>query len=429
MLEETLSLTLTIHRGARQIGGSCVEVRGTGTRVLLDLGEALPGKDGRPEGDELPADLFQAPLDALLLSHAHADHSGLLHCLPASVPVWATAGTWALLDVSRAFGLCGPLPDNRRVLEPDKWTVIGGLEVRAHPVDHSAPDAVALELRGGGARLLYSGDLRATGRKAALFDRLLRQIEPEPDALLLEGTLMGSTRPRACQNEADVEERLVELCRNNAGHLLVFASGQNLDRTVSAFRAAKRSGRVLVLDLYTAWVQHKLRMLSDRLPQADWDGVRVKFYPQHREVVMREDPDFYRVAVKAWLPLEEWQVGRGRDLALAKANRHLPKLLNALDVQADNGDGVVWSQWSGYLHDQHVLVTEATQRGLTIEHVHAGGHATPEDLRRLVDGLRPRHLIPMHTGDLSAYHGVFPEAEVLPDGRPWQLPCPTSVIS
>lgn len=416
-----MSLTITIHRGAQQIGGSCVEVRDASTRVLLDLGQALPGPDGRPEGNELPADLFQAPLDALLLSHAHADHTGLLERLPPGVPVWATAGTWALLDVSRAFGLCGPLPDNRHVLEPDKWTFIGGLEVRAHPVDHSAPDAVALELRKDGERLLYSGDLRATGRKAALFDRLLRQIEPELDALLLEGTLMGSSRPRACQSEADVEERLVELCRLNSGHVLVFASGQNLDRTVSAFRAAKRSGRVLVLDLYTAWVQHKLRMLSDRLPQADWDGVRVKFYPQHREVVMREDPDFYRVAVKAWLPLEEWQVGRGRYLALAKANRHLPKLLNALNVRADHGDGVVWSQWSGYLHDEHLLVSEATRRGLAIEHVHAGGHATPEDLRRLVDGLRPKHLIPMHTSDLSAYQGAFPEAEAFPDGRPWQL--------
>jgi ribonuclease J len=414
-------LTLTIHRGARQIGGSCVEVRSADTRVLLDLGEALPGKDGRPEGNELPDDLFQAPLDALILSHAHADHSGLLHRLPAGVPVWASAGTWALLEVSAAFKLCGPLPANRHVLVPDAWTSLGGLEVCAHPVDHSAPDAVALELRGGGARLLYSGDLRATGRKAALFDRLLRKVEPEPDALLLEGTLMGSSRPRACQSEADVEERLVELCRTHPGHVLVFASGQNLDRTVGAFRAAQRCGRELVLDLYTAWVQHKLRMLSNRLPQAGWDGVRVKFYPQHREVVKREDPDFYRTAVGAWLPMKEWQAGRGRFLALAKANRYVPRVLTDLDVQERHRDALVWSQWSGYLHDQHVLVTEATRRGLTIEHVHAGGHATPEDLRRLVEALRPKRLIPIHTGDVTAYQAVFPQALVLSDGQALDL--------
>ena len=246
-------------------------------------------------------------------------------------------------------------------------------------------------------------------------------MEPETDALLREDTLLGSSRVRACQTEAEVEERLVELCGSHPGHVLVFASGQNLDRTVSAFRAAKRCGRELVLDLYTAWVQHKLRMLSDRLPQADWDRVRVKFYPQHREVVMREDPDFYRAAVRARLPMEEWQGGRGRFLALAKANRHLPKLLNALDAQAVHGDALVWSQWSGYLHDQHVVETEARGRGLAIEHVHAGGHATPEDLRRLVDGLRPRHLIPMHTGDVAAYQAVFPQAHVLPDEQTLDL--------
>ena len=35
-------MRICIHRGAHQIGGSCVEVESQGQRLLLDLGLPLP---------------------------------------------------------------------------------------------------------------------------------------------------------------------------------------------------------------------------------------------------------------------------------------------------------------------------------------------------------------------------------------------------
>jgi ribonuclease J len=69
-----------------------------------------------------------------------------------------------------------------------------------------------------------------------------------------------------------VEEKLVELARRNTDALLaVAASGQNLDRLVSCFRAAKRSGRQLVIDPYQAYVLTKLASLSPNVPQFTWE--------------------------------------------------------------------------------------------------------------------------------------------------------------
>jgi len=37
-----------IHRGAKQIGGSCVELSFDGARILLDLGKPLDAQDADP---------------------------------------------------------------------------------------------------------------------------------------------------------------------------------------------------------------------------------------------------------------------------------------------------------------------------------------------------------------------------------------------
>ena len=61
------------------------------------------------------------------------------------------------------------------------------------------------------------------------------------------------------------------------------ASGQNLDRLVSCFRAAKRSGRLLVIDAYQAYVLMQLAPLSKNIPQVAWDDVRISFAPHQVE--------------------------------------------------------------------------------------------------------------------------------------------------
>ena len=101
------------------------------------------------------------------------------------------------------------------------------------------------------------------------------------DSLLIEGTTLGSSGgTHGLQKQADVEDKLVELSRGDAGKLVaVVASGQNVDRLVSCYRAARRSGRLLIIDPYQAFVPMKLASLSKNIPQFSWDGVRVSFVP------------------------------------------------------------------------------------------------------------------------------------------------------
>jgi ribonuclease J len=77
-------MKVCIHRGTREIGGTCVEIESQGERIVLDIGLPLDGSDG----DDMPVHPvpgFSKPDPSLLgvcISHPHQDHYGLAHRLP-----------------------------------------------------------------------------------------------------------------------------------------------------------------------------------------------------------------------------------------------------------------------------------------------------------------------------------------------------------
>ena len=89
-------MKLIIHRGANEIGGSCVELSSSSTRIFLDLGQPL---DNRKV--QLPKNLKDS--SGILISHAHADHYGLIDQAPPEIPMYCSQITKQLIQASRIF--------------------------------------------------------------------------------------------------------------------------------------------------------------------------------------------------------------------------------------------------------------------------------------------------------------------------------------
>ena len=114
-----MSLTLTVHRGTTQIGGSCIEIaHPNGERLILDAGRPLDAPEGAT--GLLPASLDRSRPATVLISHPHQDHWGLVDELPAEWPIWTGSGSAKLIAVTGAV--------RRRPLARafETWTSRGG---------------------------------------------------------------------------------------------------------------------------------------------------------------------------------------------------------------------------------------------------------------------------------------------------------------
>ncbi len=93
-------------------------------------------------------------------------------------------------------------------------------------------------------------------------------------------------------DETAVEDTILQTIRQQKNISLLLASSQNIDRIVSAHRACKRAGKLLVIDIYTAWVLEQLRQITQNTPAMDWPELRV-FVAYSQDQKLKANPDYF----------------------------------------------------------------------------------------------------------------------------------------
>jgi len=418
-------MKVRIHRGTQEIGGTCIEIvaeQSTG-RILLDMGRPLDVLDDGAEAavPDVPGLRTGASdLCGVLISHPHQDHVGLIEYVHPSIPVGIGLASQQILD--RAADWLGrPVLAGRPM---SHWTSetptrFGPFTVTPYLVDHSAYDAYALLVEADGQRLFYSGDFRGHGRKRKLFDRFVASPPPNIDVLLMEGTVIGRDgEGEEFVGENALEDMFLERFRAAQGLSLVWTSAQNVDRMVTLYRAAKRAGKRLVLDAFTA---EMLAATGNRsIPQADW--------PENIGVYV---PDWMRRKIKrqgCYERLEPYKRNRvymealdpsGKDVLLFR-----PGLLKEVAAKAPLRNAqLLYSNWSGYLKDDSTLSVRQwlDEQRIPIHYIHTSGHASVPDLKRFAAAIAPSRLVPIHSFHCDQFARLFGNIDRKADGEWWQV--------
>ena len=97
-------MNVTFHGAAREVTGSCHLVRVGGSAVALDFG-MFQGRRAETHDKNLDLPFNTDELTAVVLSHAHIDHSGRLPLLGRygfDVPIYATPATRDLCAIMLA---------------------------------------------------------------------------------------------------------------------------------------------------------------------------------------------------------------------------------------------------------------------------------------------------------------------------------------
>lgn len=402
-------MTIIVHRGSHQIGGSCVELRHAEARILLDCGLPLAGP--------IPISTLEGSrFDAVLLSHSHADHFGLLDSLQAGTPVYCGDATARLIRLNHEFGMTTVELANWTPFADRRSFVVGPFTITPYLMDHSAFDSYAFLVEAGAKQVFYSGDFRRNGRKGQLFERLLDQPRQAPDVLLMEGTQM-SRAGGPNQSEMDLESQISDRLRTTQGLALVTCSAQNLDRMVTLYKAARHADRTFVIDAYAAEVLAVAAEFASIPMPSHFPGMGVWFPRRLTSWALRhlKMPRVGRWA-KFKVRMDDLRLHTDRYLVLVR-----PNMLAELQQQELGPQTLfLWSQWAGYLEEPSVkpLVEFLAAHGIAPEMAHTSGHADVDTLAALVRAFQPASLLPIHTESPEAFHRFGVPVLTCHDGIP-----------
>ena len=415
-----------IHRGTKEIGGSCVEVWTENTRILLDFGMPLVEKDGKefifnkynalkveelvklgvlPDVDGL-YDGSDNVIDGVVISHAHQDHYGLINYVKKSVRNYLGEATHKIIEISNVFMSQKIIIINPTFFEKEMPFQIGDFTITPYWADHSAFDSYSFLVEAKGKSIFYSGDFRKHGRKTNAFKWFTHNAPQNVDYLLLEGTTIGR-ESKPFKSEIKIENELVEVFRQQGKINLIYTSGQNIDRLVSVYKACNKTGKTLVVDVYVAAILNVLYPFGRiQHPSKDFKNLKVMF-PYYTSKRLKETGNEKILYQFKEFKITKQEIGIQKDKIVMVVRPSMQKDLDKID--GIDGGNLVYSMWDGYLDkpDTKKFIDYLTSRQFSMVKIHTSGHADTETLKQMVDAIKPKNIVPIHTFSGSVYKKIF----------------------
>lgn len=422
-------MKVTIHRGTNQIGGIVTEIISSkGTRIFIDMGSQLPGSKDVTEVDILGVTSGEKDCDAVLFTHYHGDHIGLIGTIIEEIPLYlGVASKEIALVVSRKLEEVASREPAQREVEQahhqktvalercrpcthGEVITIKDMKITPFSVDHSAFDAYMFLIECDGNRVLYTGDFRLHGYGAERMWKTLKEIS-EVDYLISEGTTINRIIDGKTITEAEVSEKAEEELKRNE-YNFVMCSSTNIDH-IAGFYRAMPEGMSMVCDQYQkdildvvakyskdSFYQFQGKPILIRGNRAD--GIPYEFNGKLREKV-------------------------GKFCAFVRPTKYLVKDKAFMESAHVDSVRLFYGLWSGYLKGEHAdpnVVAVAKQFKQKMMPLHSSGHVLPEDLVKVVENLKPKKgIIPIHTETPDKFEELFDGSgfEVIPLGDKVEL--------
>lgn len=441
-------MKVIIHRGTHEIGGSCVEIQNKKSRIIIDFGIPLVKSDGdrfdfnkhqNKSGPELVKekilpdingiynwDTHSKLVDGVLISHPHIDHYGFFRYIHQDIYFYLGEATKKLIDLTVVFTSLEGSISNYHPIQSGKDFYCGDFKIIPFLMDHSAFDSYAFLIESDGKKLIYSGDFREHGRKGKAFQWFLNHAPENIDLLLLEGTVLnrgiaGETASKF-KSEKEIENETVKLLQKEKKLTLLYFSAQNIDRLVSFYRASLRTGKIFVIDFYTANILGCLKEYAKiPYPSEDYSNIRV-FYPHWlckritqngREELMYKYKD-YKITKK--------EIDDQNEEIMMIVRPSMQKDLEL--IKSIEGTNFVYSLWEGYLQDDSMqkFLKFIEKKNMDFYQIHTSGHAEIATLQKVVNQLKPRRIIPIHTFNPDKYNQLFKQkVKILKDGEIYEV--------
>ncbi|MEN8259421.1 MAG: MBL fold metallo-hydrolase [Pseudomonadota bacterium] len=308
---------LTFHGATGQVTGSCYLLQTEAGRVVLECG-LFQGNPQTEKQNRRPFPFNPEEIDAVVLSHAHLDHSGRLPKLVKEGfrgKVYLTDATFDLLDLMLKDAAYLEIKDTewenkrrqragKKRVEPlytledvdrilalrhavaygDEIDVLPGLQLKFHDAGHilgSAIVEIVIPDKGHHKTLVFSGDLGNCNSPLLRDPAILERA----DVLLLESTY-GDRNHKSLENTLDEFREALASAYQSGGNVIIpsFAVGraQDLIYWLGKFQRQR------------ALPQSQVFLDSPMAISAS------KIYARHTGLFNKDDPEFLEIAPQGW---------------------------------------------------------------------------------------------------------------------------------
>ena len=409
---------LTFFGGVEEIGGNKILLEDRDTRVLLDFGMSFadrrrfysdPWLSPRDEKGLLEFGILprlegayrfeekEATIDAVMLSHSHADHAAYIAFINRKIPVYCGETTRITLEGlaetrSRSFetdisGL------NFRTFRTGVKIRIKDIEVEPYHVDHSTPGAYGYVIHTSNGAIVYTGDLRTHGSRPDLTrDFVEASAKAHPILMASEGTnIIGAD----VSSEDEVRSKASKVVAGTEKLALTDFSYADIDRLKTFHDVAKRNDRALAISLKQAHLLCKLR--SDR-------KLEIPDVASDRHIVI------HRKRKKKYYNWEEKLLHFENVREASEIRKHQDRLLlvcsfsdmgELVEIKPESGSNFILSSSEPFNEEREIEFDKfknwLDHFGLPMYHIHSSGHVMPNELRRMISHIRPKTVLPLHT--------------------------------
>ena len=389
--------------GIGEFGMNCMGVRYRDEMIIVDAGMGFP--EETPYGVDISIPNFdfleeyREDLTAIVLTHGHEDHVGALAYIlkKYNLPVYGSRFTLALAEKRlEEFRMLDDVLLHR--VEAGQTIEIGSFNVEFIHASHSLVECFSLAIHTPLGTLIHTGDYKiddtpVIGKPYDL--ETLRRIGDEGVlALLCDST--NSTVPGRTPSERAVIPAFEEIFEQAEGRIIVATFSSSIHRLQIVFDIAHQFGKkVCVLG----------RSMQRNVEVADEQGLLNIPYGTLVEIgnsrAMSDGEIVYLITgsqgeTRAAL----WNMATStyKGLEVEKGDTVV------LSARIIPGNEKSISRLIGHLYKRGANIIEEKRRL-----VHVSGHASQEDIKIMVESVRPQYVVPIH----GEYRMLFRQKEFI----------------
>ncbi len=379
--------------GLGEFGMNMMALRYGDDLIVIDAGLMFPGTELLGVDIVIPDITYlkqnRSAVRAIILTHAHEDHIGAVPYIlgDLNVPLYGTKFTLAL--VRKKLEEHGLLEEaTLREISAGETVELGPFKIEFLHVTHSTIDCVALAVRTPLGVIIHTGDFKMDPTPIDMlpFDLHAFARYGQEGVLALFSDSTNVERPGFTLSERAVWQRLEELCRAAPQKVVVSCFASSIHRIQQVIDIALLTGRKIGFVGRSMVDNIEIAHGLGRLRIPDGAVVRpqdLRTFDSRKLVILASGTQAEPMSSLSRISVDNHR--------LVEIHEKDTVILSARIIPGN--EKAIFRMIDHFFRRNVLVYYEESSRGAPI---HVSGHASQEEMKIMLNLVRPRYFIPLH---------------------------------